>query len=147
MNVANLRGRFFLDTNVLVYSFDPASPDKQWIAQRLLTESLRTQRGVISSQVVQEFLNLALRKFARPMSITDARDYLRSVLTPLCHHFPSIDFYDRALLVQIETGFSLYDALIVTAAIEAGCSALLSEDLQHGRTVQGVAILNPFLDA
>jgi predicted nucleic acid-binding protein len=147
MNVANLRGRFFLDTNVLVYSFDPASPDKQRIAQRLITESLRTQRGVISSQVVQEFLNLALRKFARPMSITDARDYLRSVLTPLCHHFPSIDFYDRALLVQIETGFSLSDALIVTAAIEAGCSTLLSEDLQHGRTVQGVVILNPFLDA
>ena len=131
---------------MLVYSFDPASPDKQRIAERLIAESLRTQRGVISSQVVQEFLNLALRKFARPMSTTDARDYLRSVLTPLCHHFPSIDFYDRALLVQVETGFSLYDALIVTAAIEAGCSALLSEDLQHGQKVQGVEILNPFLD-
>ena len=147
MNAANLRGRFFMDTNVLVYSFDVTSPDKQRIAQGLIAESLRTQRGVISSQVVQELLHLALRKFARPMSIADARDYLRSVLTPLCHHFPSIDFYDRALLVQIETGFSLYDALIVTAAIEAGCSTLLSEDLQHGRMVQGVVILNPFLDA
>jgi len=147
MNVANLRGRFFLDTNVLVYSFDLVSPDKKQIAQSLIAESLRNQRGVISSQVVQEFLNLALRKFARPMSIADARDYLRSVLTPLCHHFPAIDFYDRALLVQIETGFSLYDALIVAAAIEVGCSTLLSESLQHGRTVQGVVILNPFLDA
>ena len=119
MNVANLRGRFFLDTNVLVYSFDPASPDKQRIAQGLIAESLRTKRGVISSQVVQEFLNLALRKFARPMSISR-----RSRLPEKCAHtplpsFPSIDFYDRALLVQIETGFSLYDALIVTAAIEA----------------------------
>ena len=146
MSVANLRGRFFLDTNVLVYSFDSASPDKQRIAQRLIVEALRSQRGVISSQVVQEFLSLTLRKFARPMSITDARDYLKNVLTPLCHHFPSISFYDRALLVQIETSFSLYDALIVTAAIEAGCSTLLSEDLQHGRTVQGVVILNPFLE-
>ncbi len=147
MNVANLRGRFFLDTNVLVYSFDPASPAKQRTAQGLIAESLRNQRGVISSQVVQEFLNIALRKFAQPMSIADARVYLKSVLTPLCDHFPSIDFYDRALLVQIETGFSLYDALIVAAAIETGCATLLSEDLQHGRMVQGVVILNPFLDA
>ena len=146
MNVANLRGRFFLDTNVLVYSFDSESPDKQRIAQRLILEALRSQRGVISSQVVQEFLNLASRKFAHSISIADARDYLRSVLMPLCHHFPSIDFYDRAWRVQIETGFSFFDALIVAAAIEAGCSTLLSEDLQHGRTVQGVVILNPFLD-
>ena len=81
------------------------------------------------------------------MSIADARDYLRSVLTPLCHHFPAISFYDRSLLIREETGFSFYDALIVAAAVESGCSMLLSEDLQHGRTVQGVAIFNPFLDA
>jgi predicted nucleic acid-binding protein len=88
-----------------------------------------------------------LRKFARPMRITEAREYLRSVLTPLCQHFPALNFYDRALLVQEETGFSFYDALIMAAAVEAKCSTLLSEDLQHGRTVQGVAIFNPFLDA
>lgn len=147
MNVANLRGRFFLDTNVLVYSFDPDAPDKQRRAQALIQEALRSQRGLISTQVVQEFLNLALRKFARPMSVAEAREYLKGVLTPLCHHFPAINFYDRTLLVQEETGFSFYDALIVAAAVEARCSMLLSEDLQHGRTVQGVAILNPFLDA
>lgn len=146
MNVANLRGRFFLDTNVLVYSFDPESPNKQRRAQGLIQEALQSQRGVISTQVVQEFLSLALRKFARPMSVTEAREYLRSVLTPLCHHFPALSFYDRALLVEEEAGFSFYDALIVAAAVEARCSTLLSEDLQHGRTIQGVAIFNPFLD-
>ena len=145
MNAANVRGRFFLDTNVLVYSFDQASPEKRQIAQSLIAEALRGQRGVISSQVVQEFLSLAQRKFACPMSVIEAREYLRSVLTPLCHHFPSANFYDHALLVQTETGFAFYDALIVAAAAEAGCSTLLSEDLQHGRTVQGVAIVNPFL--
>jgi predicted nucleic acid-binding protein len=102
---------------------------------------------LISTQVVQEFLSLALRKFARPMSLSEARDYLKSVLIPLCQQFPALSFYDHALLVQEETGFSFYDALIVAATIEAGCSMLLSEDLQHGRTVQSVAILNPFLDA
>ena len=83
MNVASLRGRFFLDTNVLVYSFDPESPDKQRRAQTLIQEALRSQRGVISTQVVQEFLSLAVRKFAHPMSVTEAREYLRSVLAPL----------------------------------------------------------------
>ena len=147
MNVANLRGRFFLDTNVLVYSFDPESPDKQHHAQTLIQEALRSQRGMISTQVVQEFLSLALRKFARPMSVGEAHDYLRNVLAPLCQHFPAISSYDRTLLIQEETGFSFYDALIIAAASEAGCSMLLSEDMQHGRTVQGVAIFNPFLDA
>lgn len=147
MNVANLRGRFFLDTNVLVYSFDAESPDKQQRSQALIQEALRNQRGIISTQVVQEFLSLALRKFARPMSVSEAREYMRSVLTPLCQHFPALSSYDRALMIQEETGFSFYDALIVAAAGEARCSTLLSEDLQHGRTVQGVAILNPFLEA
>jgi predicted nucleic acid-binding protein len=72
---------------------------------------LRSQRGVITTQVVQELLSLALRKLGRPMSVTEARECLRSVLTPLCHHFPAISLYDRALLVQEATGFSFYDAL------------------------------------
>jgi len=61
MNVAELRGRFFLDTNVLVYSFDPDSPAKQALARQLIVEGLRAQRAVISTQVVQEFLNVATR--------------------------------------------------------------------------------------
>lgn len=144
MNVIDRSGLFFLDTNILVYSFDTTSPKKQEAAQEIITAMLRSQRGVISSQVVQEFLNVAIRKFTRPMALSEAQDYLRLVLLPLCLHYPSIAFYDRALLIQAETGFSFYDSLIVTAAIELGCQTLLTEDMQNGRTVQGVAIVNPF---
>jgi predicted nucleic acid-binding protein len=146
MNVADLRGLFFVDTNIFVYSFDRNAPEKQQRARQLIQSALSTQRGIISTQVVQEFLNVALRKFARPMTASEAREYLRVVLAPMCQHYPSLALYDRSLLLQEETGFSFYDSLIVAAALESGCSTLLSEDLQHGRNVQGVALVNPFAD-
>ena len=145
MNVDSLRGKFFLDTNILVYSFDPSAPAKQQIARELIETALSSQMGVISSQVVQEFLNVSQRKFARPMGVAEARRYLNGVLLPLCQHFPSISLYDKALMLREETGYSFYDALIVTAAIEMGCKTLLSEDLQDGRIIHNVTILNPFL--
>jgi predicted nucleic acid-binding protein len=144
MSVDELSGLFFLDTNVLVYSFDLTSPAKQKVAQQLISAALRTQRGLISTQVVQEFLNLALRKFARPFTVSECREYLKTVLLPLCQHHPNINFYDHALAIREETGYTLYDALVVAAAIEAGCAVLLSEDLHSGRNVRGLVIQNPF---
>ncbi len=60
-------GRFFLDTNIFVYTFDGRSPSKRAPANDLVARALDTRRGVISYQAVQEFLNVATRKFARPM--------------------------------------------------------------------------------
>lgn len=144
MNVADRPGMYFLDTNILVYSFDSTAPTKQEIAKGLIQDALKSQRGMISSQVAQEFLNVALWKFARPMNVSDARQYLTAVLVPLCRHYPSMAYYDLALLVKEETGFSFYDSLIITAAIESGCHTLVTEDLQDGRTVRGVRIFNPY---
>ncbi len=79
------------------------------------------------------------------MTVSDAQEYLKIVLLPLCQYYPSVTFYDRALLVKAETGYSFYDALVVTAAIESGCVALLSEDMQAGRNIHGVTIVNPFI--
>ena len=147
MNVLDLPGLFFLDTNVFVYSFDDSAPQKQQTARGLIRDALGTQRGVISAQVMQEFLNVALRKFVQPMTIAESRDYMKITLLPLCRHYPSALFYDRALLLKEATGFSFYDSLIIAAAVDTGCSTLLSEDLQDGRTVQGVKIVNPFRTA
>ena len=145
MNVESLRGKFFLDTNILVYSFDNSAPEKQQTSQQLIETALSSQQGIISSQVVQEFLNVAQRKFVKPMSLADARIYLETVLRPLCQHFPSLGFYEHALRLCEETGYTFYDSLIVTAAIEAGCKIVISEDLQNGRIIQGTTILNPFV--
>jgi predicted nucleic acid-binding protein len=135
---------YFLDTTILVYTFHESDPRKQELARQLVRVALQSRQVVISTQVVQEFLNVALRRFERPMTVSEAREYLDTVLMPMCRHFPSITFYQQALLLKEETGFSFYDSLIVAAAIESGCHILLSEDLQDGRVVHGTKIVNPF---
>lgn len=145
MSVADEPGLFFMDTNILVYGFDSTAPRKKEIARQLIAGALATRNGIISTQVVQEFVSLALRKFAQPMSVAECRVYLQATLLPLCQYFPSLSSYDRALLIVQETGYHFYDALIVTAAVESGCRTLYSEDLQHGRVIQGLSIVNPFL--
>ena len=111
----------------------------------MIAAALSSRRGVISTQVVQEFLNVALRRFARPILPSDSREYVHTVLAHICLHFPSITFYANALTVQVETGYSWYDTLIVAAALELGCSTLFTEDLQDGRFIRSLAIRNPFV--
>lgn len=144
MSAAESAGLFFLDTNIFIYSFDREQPEKQRVARRLIKGALTSRRGVISTQVVQEFLNTTLRRFARTILVADSREYLDTVLAPLCLHFPSTAFYAQALAIQVETGYAWYDALIVTAALELGCSTLFSEDLQNGRVIRNLVIRNPF---
>ena len=146
MNAAEIEGFFFLDTNILIYAYDKADPDKQHLATHLVRDALQSGRGIVSTQVVQDFLYAARRKFRQPMSFAECRQYLHDVLEPLCAYFPSISTYDHVLRVIEETGYTLYDSLILTAAIESGCHTLLTEDMQHGRKVQGLTILNPFID-
>jgi predicted nucleic acid-binding protein len=136
--------KHFLDTNVLVYSFDEEAPEKRAKAVKLIRAALKTRKGAISWQVLQEFLNVALHRFAKPMNIQEAEDYLQAVLLPLCHVMPSADLYRDALLIQGETRYRFFDALIVAAALRSGSKILYSEDLQHGRVVRGMKILNPF---
>jgi predicted nucleic acid-binding protein len=137
--------RYFLDTNVLVYTFDPKVPRKQKTARDLMARALRDRDGIISYQVTQEFLNVALRKFTPPMSSLEAQAYLRRVLMPLCEVFPDSDLYSDALSIASKTGWTFYDSLILASAAAGKCQVLFSEDLQSGRTVQGVEIRNPFL--
>jgi len=139
-----MNGKFFLDTNILVYTFDATVLVKQQIARELVSTALNLQQGIISYQVVQEFLNVATRKFSLPLTLADANTYLDKVLTPLCEIFPCMNYYSKALEISERWGFSLYDSLIVTASLEAGCETLYTEDLQHGQMIQGLTIINPF---
>jgi predicted nucleic acid-binding protein len=136
--------RFFLDTNVLVYSLDRTAPKKGGVAEGLIEEALSDGNGMISFQVVQECLYVMLRKFKNSIEGTDARSYLRRVLMPLCSVYPDHRLYAAALDIASETGWSFYDSLIVGAASAANCDRLLTEDLQDGRKIRGVTIQNPF---
>jgi predicted nucleic acid-binding protein len=137
--------KFFLDTNIFVYSFDQSAPQKAARAEQLIRTALASQQGVISYQVVQEFLNVALKRFAQPMHAADATLYLGTVFRPMLRVHSSAALFAQALGLHGEHGLSWYDALIVAAALEAGCTRLYSEDLQHGRRFGGLRIENPFL--
>jgi predicted nucleic acid-binding protein len=139
-----MNGRYFLDTNLFVYCFDKKSLAKQKRSQELVDQALSDNAGFISTQVIQEFLNVALRKFETPLTIPEASDYLKTVLGPLCDVFSNLDLYDRALDLKHHQKFEWYDALIVAAALQAEAKILYSEDLHHGQTLEGLKIQNPF---
>lgn len=137
----------FFDTNVLVYVFDTRDPRRCAIAQGLLARAQREQSAIISAQVVQETLNVLVRKLTPAMSATDARTVLDHILSPLWRIQPSAALYARGLDIQERYRLGFYDSLIVAAALEGGCTRLLSEDLQHGQQIETLRVENPFLGA
>ena len=139
-----MSAKYFLDTNVIISSFDDRMPEKKNRSLSLIAEALQSGDGIISWQVIQEFLNVATRKFEVPLKPEDARLYLQKVLHPLCQVFPDLDIYQDALNLQEKTNYSFYDALILAGALREGCSMLYSEDLQDGQQVDGLKIVNPF---
>jgi predicted nucleic acid-binding protein len=127
----------FLDTNILVYAQQTGS--KATISQDLIAEG-----GTISVQVLNELTNVLRKKDNR--SWRDIELVLDDVDTALEPALPLTAATTRAALALArDHGFAFYDALIVAAAIEAGCDVLYSEDMQHGRSIGGLAIVNPFL--
>jgi predicted nucleic acid-binding protein len=136
--------RCFLDTNILVYSFMPDNRAKRDKARGLVAQALERHDGVISFQVVQEFLNVATRRPQRRMSQAEAQQYLAQVLMPLCEVWPTASLYSDALSIADETGWAFYDSVIVSSALAAGCGVVLTEDLQTGRMIRGLEIRNPF---
>jgi predicted nucleic acid-binding protein len=139
--------KFFLDTNVIVYSFDQANPAKRDRAKALIARALESGDGVVSSQVLQEFLNVALKKWKPALSTPDAREFLTSVMIPLCEVYPGPAYYEGALEIKERSGFSFYDSLILQAAREARCRIVYSEDMQHGFKLFDLTIVNPFAES
>lgn len=139
--------RFFLDTNIFVYSFEYSSPQKVQVADRLIKQAVSSGRGAISYQVVQEFFSVALRKFPTQMTPANAHTYFRNVFRPLyaVNFSPALMF--RAIHIASVHQLSWYDSIILAAATESNCQILYSEDFQSGRTIEGVRIQNPFVSS
>ena len=134
----------FLDTNVFVYQLEGSDARKAAIAQDLIRRGIERGSACISFQVVQECLNTALRKALVPLGEHDMRRYLESVLAPLFRVQPSLRLYRASLDIQLRYRFAYYDALIVAAALDAGCATLYSEDLQDGQRIDGLTVVDPF---
>ena len=137
--------RFFLDTNIAVYCFDSSAPRKQETAKELITHAASSSMGVVSFQVLQEFCNVASN--SRRLNLAQERimAYVSLVLQPMNQVTTSPALLERALAVRQAHSFSFYDCLIISAALQAQCTTLYSEDMQHGQLVGSLKIINPFL--
>ena len=133
--------RSFIDTNVLIYAEASDAPAKQRAALALLKQLFESTTGVLSTQVLQEYGNVALKRLHLPAA----------------HIRAQLDLYEQFEVVQvtpavIRAGLDLhqtrsvafYDALIIASAQLAGCNVLFSEDMNAGKTMAGVVIVNPF---
>lgn len=139
-----MSARFFLDTNVFIYTFDARAPGKAKKAAQLIRQGVDSGEGIVSYQVVQEFFNVALRRFSNPMTVAEAEQYLITVFRPLLAVHSSPAIYVEALRISAKHRLAWYDSIIIAAALEAGCETLYSEDLQHGRKIESLTIENPF---
>ncbi len=133
-----------IDSNVFIYLFDETDASKRGTAERLVQQALEGGSASISFQVVQETLNVITGKLHRSATPDQARRFLDKVLVPLWRVMPSAALYRRALELQARWRFSFYDSVIVAAALDANCTRLLSEDLQHGQRIEALVIENPF---
>jgi predicted nucleic acid-binding protein len=134
--------RTFLDTNILAYADDALYPVKQSKSIELIT-TLRSRRtGVISLQVLQEYFVTVTQKQKLDPGI--ARDQVEYFLGFIVAE-PKVGDILAAIDLHRLHGFSYWDALVLRMAKQSGCRVILSENMQHGRVVDGVEIVNPFL--
>jgi predicted nucleic acid-binding protein len=136
-----MRARTFFDTNVLVYTDDKAAPAKQRRALDLIAEHRRAKTGVVSLQVLQEYFVTVTRKLHLDPGIARRKVEL---IAEFDIAFPEVADILAAIDLHRLHGVSFWDALVLRAAKQAGCSILLSEDMQGNREIDGVQIVNPF---
>ena len=142
-----MNDKHFIDTNIFVYSSDNENPAKNDIAKRLIANALEKGIGIISYQVIQEFLNVATQKFKKPLTFKDAQRYLNVVLEPLCDVFSSPELFHNALEIMDQWKYPFYDSLIIGAAFQADCTVIYTENMQHDRKIRDLTIKNPFNDS
>jgi predicted nucleic acid-binding protein len=127
----------FFDTNVVLYAF------RRDDARGQAAETLPAAGGALSVQVLNEFVAVARRKLDKSWDeVRRALDILRVFCpepVPL-----TVETHERALDIAVRYGYSIYDSLIIAAALHAGASTLYSEDMRDGQEIDGLTIRNPF---
>jgi predicted nucleic acid-binding protein len=126
----------FLDSNVLLYLVS-ADPTKAQRAENLLMDG-----ATVSIQVLNEFASVASRKFG--LSMRKVRELLAGVRTACTVTGTDLETHERGLDIAERYKFSVYDSMLVAAALKAGCRTFHTEDLHHGQKIEGLAIRNPF---
>ena len=137
-----MTSKIFFDSNILLYAVDTRDPEKQATARGIIRLASQQKNGVISTQVLQEYAAVDIKKFRRdPLIVKQLfRDWQRSFEVILIRP----DIVEDAIEVSAIYKFSFWDSLIISSALLARCSVLMTEDLHHGQVIQGLKIINPF---
>jgi predicted nucleic acid-binding protein len=135
--------RYFFDTNVLVYSRDPSDRRKRDIARALVEEAITEDSFVVSAQVLVEFYVAAVRR--NLLGPAQALELVR-FWSPHDTVVTTIDVLLGGLELHQRHSLSVWDALVLQAAIDARCDVLLTEDFQHGRRFGELTVQNPFVE-
>ena len=132
-----MNGKAFLDTNIILYAFTSNDP------RREKALALLAAGGIISMQVLNEFVNVSRHKVHRGWAeIEEALGSVKALLDP---PYPlTTELHDAGIVIARDHGYHFYDSLIIAAALQAGCSILYSEDFHHGQTIEQLRIQNPF---
>ncbi len=133
--------KFFIDTNILVYTLDPRNAQKHLKARNFLQNAIKEHNPVISTQVLKEFYVVATVKLkADPVAV-------KAIL----HNFQNLEIVnndfeliEQAIDISISAKLSFWDSLIIAAAEKAQCEAVFSEDLNPGQLYRGIRLINPF---
>ena len=136
-------GRDFFDSNILVYMYDQRDPVKHGRAFEVVSHSMDVGTGVLSAQVLGEFFNTVTKRIPDPLSDDAAEGAIR-VFAAMPVVELDLALVQRAIGTCRRYQISYWDALIVAAAERAGCTRILSEDLNPGQTYNGIPVVNPF---
>ena len=131
----------FIDTNVVVYASDPSDPRKNELAVEILADAFDNDKYVISSQVLNEFVNTALNKLKK--TDDEVVGYLRQLKTIRVVSV-SADWLERAIEIRSRYDLQFYDSLLLATAEALGCNEFLTEDLNDGQLYGSVKAINPF---
>ena len=144
-SMMNASNAILVDTNILIYAYDPRDRDKQERAIRVINNLIRSKGMVVSVQCLSEFFNVASRRLAESMTRHEALTRVER-LANVCR---VLDLTPAVVLEgcrgSIEHGLSFWDALIWAVAKLNQVQFVLTEDAEHGRLLEGVRYLNPFV--
>lgn len=136
-----MTARCFVDSNVLLYADDNSAGPKRDRARELISELMSTGTAVLSLQVLQEYFAVATKKLGIPADRARQRIELLGRLDVV---ILGVEDLLSAIDLHRLHQFWIWDALVIRAALNAGCRVLYSEDLQDGRRIDGLEIVNPF---
>jgi len=134
----------FLDTNIIVYAFDASAKRKHDAAKQILIDLWNSGRGVLSTQVLQEFYVTVTQKIPKPLD----RKWAVQTIKDLLHWDVVVNDGNviiEAADIQTRYKYSFWDAMIIQAAIRGGADLILSENLAGGSKIQGITLENPFM--